>query len=89
MEKKKKYFQIPEEGKLLFCLVVLSTVKILYIVCNPQWEVRFFRVWTLESSVVGACSKVSDFSDNMSHSCVYYCIGVIVSWVLQRKPEKN
>lgn len=77
------------EQEVLFSYVVLSNKKLLYIVCNTQYEVSFFRVQTLESSDVDACGKVRDFSNNMSHSSAHYCIWAILSWVLQRKAEKR
>lgn len=76
------------EQEVLF-YVALSTKNLLYIVCNTQYEVSFFRVQTLESSDVDACGKVREFSNNMSHSCAHYCIWASLSWVLQRKAEKR
>lgn len=72
---------------ILFCCATQR--KQLYIVCNPQYEVSFLQVQTLESSDVGAYSKVRDFSNNISHSCAHYCFWAILSWRLQRKAEKS
>lgn len=74
---------------MLFCFVMLSTEKVLYVVCKSQYEVRFFRVRPLKSSGVGPCSKVREFSNNMSHRYAHYCIWVILSSVLQKKAEKS